>query len=71
MILLYDLERRSIRNLGVLRNFDTGVALNADSMTRIQHARLFGIIEDEEFKGAFIMQGHNFELRSSASPETL
>ena len=27
------------------RNFDTGAALNADSTTRIQHARLFGIIE--------------------------
>ena len=26
-------------------NFDTGAALNADSTTHIQHARLFGIIE--------------------------
>ena len=35
--LLYDLDCRSTRNLGVLRNFDTGAVLNTDSTTRIQH----------------------------------
>ena len=37
VILLYDLDRRSTRNLGVLRNFDTGAALNAGS-TRLNDA---------------------------------
>lgn len=44
MILLYDLERGSIRDLGVLRDFDTDGALRTGSTTRIQDARLFGII---------------------------
>ena len=45
--LFYDLDRRSTRNLGVLRNFDTGAALNAGSTTRIQHASRLGISNSE------------------------
>ena len=71
VILLYDLERRSIRNLGVLRNFDTGIALNADSTTRIQHARLFGITEDEEFKCVLRCKGTISNSAVVRLPETL
>ena len=76
MILFYDLERRSIRNLGVLRNLDTGIALNGDSTTRIQHARLFGIIEDEELEAIWCVHGESgWDTISNSAvahlPETL
>ena len=68
VILLYDLDRRSTRNLGVLRNFDTGAALNADSTTRIQRSASLVPSRSGDFRaGVFGV----LKMRTRTSPERL